>query len=72
MPTKITISELSGSSPFNVYTCDNSLTTCIYISTINFGDIPYEFDLPFILEGMSSFTVKVIDNNNCVISENLS
>lgn len=71
MPTRITISELSGSSPFDVYTCNTNLTNCIYISTINSGDIPYEFDLPFIMEGMGSFTVKVIDNNDCVVTENL-
>jgi len=72
MPTRITISSLSGLSPFDVYTCDTGFTTCVYIATITSGNIPYVFNLPIILEGMGSFSVKVVDSNECVVTETLT
>jgi hypothetical protein len=72
MPTQITISSLSGLSPFDVYACDTGYTTCIYVDTIGTSEVPYSFDLPFILEGMASCGVKVVDSNNCIVKENLS
>ena len=72
MPTQITLNGLSGASPFDVYTCNTGLTTCIYFSTINSGDIPYVFYLPSVFYGMASFEVKVVDNNNCVVRETFS
>ena len=71
MPTQITISTLSGSSPFDVYSCDTGYTSCIYVSTITSGQVPYSFDLPFIQEGMGSIGVKVVDNKNCIIKSNI-
>ena len=71
MPTQITITGLSGSSPFDIYTCDTGYTTCIYIATITSGQIPYVFNLPYVLEGMGSVGVKSVDNNNCLVEENL-
>jgi len=71
MPTEIQITSLSGSSPFDVYTCDTGYTTCIYVSTITTGNLPYQFTIPFIQEGMNPIGLKVVDNNGCVIQENL-
>jgi hypothetical protein len=72
MPTFITINNITGSTPFDVYTCDSTYTTCVYISTITSSNIPYQFQLPFIQEGMTPIGVKVIDNNGCIIEENIS
>jgi len=71
MPTQITILTLSGSSPFDVYSCDTGYTNCIYISTITSGQVPYNFVLPFIQEGMSSVGIKVVDNNGCIDESNV-
>jgi hypothetical protein len=71
MPTQITISTLSGASPFDVYTCDTGYTSCIYVKTITSGEVPYSFDLPFIQEGMASVGIKVVDNNNCIVESNV-
>ena len=71
MPTQITITGLSGSSPFDIYTCDTGYTTCIYIATITSGQIPYVFNLPYVLEGMGSVGVNSVDSNNCLVEENL-
>jgi hypothetical protein len=72
MPTLIEITTLGGSSPFDVYTCDNTYTTCVYVSTITLGDLPYEFQIPFIQEGMNPIGLKVVDNDGCVIEEILT
>lgn len=72
MPTQITISTLTGAQPFDVYSCDTGYTNCIYISTINSSQVPYNFTLPFIQEGMNGVGVKVVDNNDCIINQNIS
>ena len=72
MPTQIKITNLGGSSPFDVYTCDTGYTTCVYVSTITSGQVPYTFDLPFIQEGMNPIGLRVIDNGGCIIEENIT
>lgn len=67
MATEITITDLGGSSPFDVYTCDTGYTTCVYVSTINSSQLPYQFDLPFIQEGMNPIGLRVVDNTGCVV-----
>lgn len=71
MPSVININLLSGSSPFDVYTCDTGYTTCIYVATITSGDIPYQFVVPSIQQGMSSIGLKIVDNTECIIEQNL-
>lgn len=72
MGTNITITSITGISPYDVYVCDTSYTTCIYVSTINSGDLPYSFMIPSIFSSFTNFVVKVIDDNDCVITENIS
>jgi len=67
MPTQITINSISGVSPYDVYLCDNPLTTCIWIDTIISSQLPYIFDVPSIMESQTSFNIKVIDDNNCTV-----
>lgn len=72
MPTDITINDISGSTPFDVYVCDTGYTTCIYVSTINSGDLPYTFEIPPVYSSLSNFIVKVVDDNNCVVTDTLT
>ena len=64
MSTFININAISGQSPFDIYLCD-SPTSCIYIDTVPSSSLPYEFQIPVIMEGQTNFTLKVIDNNEC-------
>ena len=66
MSTFININVIAGQSPFDIYLCD-SPTSCIYIDTIGIFPkiLPYEFQIPVIMEGQTDFTLKVIDNNGC-------
>jgi hypothetical protein len=72
MPTDITINDITGSTPFDVYICDTGYTTCIYVSTINSVDLPYTFEIPPIYSSLSNFIVKVVDDNNCIVTDTLT
>ena len=72
MPTNITINNVTGAQPFDVYVCDSPITTCIYVSTINTVDIPYSFDIPVIYSSLTEFVVQVVDNNNCIVTDTLN
>jgi len=72
MPTDITINDISGSTPFDVWVCDTGYTSCIYVSTINSVDLPYTFEIPPVYSSLSDFVVRVIDNNDCTSEEIVS
>lgn len=65
MSTTITINDITGATPFDVYLCDNPTTICIYIDTIN--SVPYTFNVPPVMESQVTFNLKIIDNNDCVV-----
>jgi hypothetical protein len=64
MPKIITINDITGSDPFNIYLCDNPVTVCIYVDTIS--TFPYSFQIPTILESQDDFNLKVEDDNGCI------
>ena len=70
MPTNITINDITGTTPFDIYICDDPITTCVYIDTIN--TLPYTFVVPSILDGQLSYYLKVIDELNCTVIQNLT
>lgn len=72
MPTNITITNIGGAPPFDVYVCDSGMTTCIYVTTITSGEFPYVFEIPSVFSSLSTFTVKVVDSNNCTINDTLT
>jgi hypothetical protein len=67
MPIQITITDISGASPYDIYICDNPITVCTYIDTISGTSLPYSFEVPFYLEGLIDFNLKIVDNNDCEI-----
>jgi hypothetical protein len=71
MPTNININNISGATPFNVYLCDEFNVTCIYIDTVPSSSLPYNFQVPSIMEGQVSFNIKVVDNNDCTSISNI-
>jgi hypothetical protein len=72
MPTNITINNVTGAQPFDIYVCDSPITTCIYVSTINTVDLPYSFNIPVIYDSLTQFVVKVVDNNDCIVTDTLN
>lgn len=72
MPTNITINNVTGAQPFDIYVCDSPISTCIYVATINTVDIPYSFDIPPVYSTLTEFVVKVVDNNDCIVTDTLN
>jgi hypothetical protein len=72
MSKKLTITTLTGTSPFDVYLCDGTYNNCIYIDTITSLEIPYTFIVPISFENLTTVGVKVIDNVNCVIKNTVN
>ena len=70
MPTDITINDITGVTPFDIYLCDDPITTCFYVDTIN--SLPYVFEVPSILSSQTNFTLKIVDNNGCIITQPLT
>ena len=70
MPIDITINNITGSSPYDIYICDDPVTTCIYVDTIS--SLPYQFEVPSVMSTNTIFNLKVVDNNGCTTYENLT
>lgn len=66
MAIQVTIDGITGTSPYDIYLCQSNGTGCFYISTISV--IPYIFDIPEPYNNSTSYMVKVIDANNCVVT----
>jgi hypothetical protein len=68
MAVQVTINDITGSTPYQVYICQTGNTGCFYISEINDGDLPYVFDIPAPYNNAESYLLKIIDNFGCIIS----
>jgi hypothetical protein len=69
MSKQITISSLTGTSPYNIYLCNNTYSQCSWITTINNSSIPYSFLVPALYETQSVVGLKVQDADNCEIKK---
>jgi hypothetical protein len=73
MANIITINSITlGTSPFDVWVCDECNGTCQYIDTFSATSIPYSFVLPEVYETYPNYIVKIIDDNGCVFCYELS
>lgn len=68
MAIQVTISGVTGQSPYDVYICQTGGTGCFYMTTIN--SAPYVFDIPAPYDISSAYMLKLIDTNGCIISGN--
>jgi hypothetical protein len=66
MITQLTISSITGQSPYDIYVCQTGGTGCFYITTIS--SVPYTFNIPAPINNYSAYMLKIIDNNGCVIT----
>lgn len=70
MPIDITINSISGSSPYDIYLCDDPINVCVYIDTIT--SAPYVFEVPSLMSNNNNFKLKVVDNNGCESTQPLT
>jgi hypothetical protein len=68
MALQVTINSITGQSPYDVYICQTGGTGCYYMTTIS--SAPYNFDIPAPYDTSSSYMLKLIDSNGCIISGN--
>lgn len=66
MAVQVTINSVTGQSPYDIYICQSGGTGCFYITTVS--TIPYVFDIPAPYDVSSSYMLKIVDSNNCVIT----
>jgi len=66
MAIQVTINNIVGQPPYDIYICQTGGTSCFYMTTIN--STPYSFDIPAPYNTSSAYMLKVIDNNGCVIT----
>ena len=72
MSKQITISNITGSTPYNIYICTNTYTNCAWVAQINNNFLPFSFIVPTQFEVLPSVGIKVIDNKNCEIKSLVS
>ena len=63
MSNQLQINSITGTSPFNIYVCDATITYCFFVATIT--STPYTFNIPFPLDSTTPIILKIIDGNNC-------
>ena len=68
MPTTITVSDITGSTPFDVYICLSGGSPCYYITSVDGGDLPYDFTVPYPIQEFSYYCMKVVDADGCIIT----
>lgn len=65
MPNIVQINSLSGTSPFDLYVCDQTISYCFFVASISGS--PYTFNVPPPLDSTTPIILKVIDANNCEV-----
>jgi hypothetical protein len=68
MATQVTVNDITGITPYNIYLCDSAGGTCIYINEIESGDLPYNFLVPPQFAGQPQYLIKIIDGVGCTIT----
>jgi len=68
MPTTITVSSITGATPFNIYLCMTGGTPCYFISSIDSGDLPYSFSVPTPIQELPGYDLRVTDSVGCIIT----
>jgi hypothetical protein len=69
MPTLITVNNITGSTPYEIYLCVSGGTPCYYIGQITSSQLPYQFNPPLPLDNLGYYCLRVEDNDGCIITE---
>lgn len=70
MSFQITIDSITnGTQNYDIYICDSALNNCVYYTTIDNSDLPYNFFVPPPMDNLAELCVKIIDENNCIITQ---
>lgn len=67
MGRQVTVNSITGAQDYNLYVCDTSLLSCVYVATFDNGDVPFTATLPSPYDTMTTYSIKIVDANNCEI-----
>jgi hypothetical protein len=70
MPNIVQINSLSGTSPFDLYVCDQTISYCFFVASISGS--PYTFNVPPPLDSTTPIVLKITDANGCEMIQPLS
>jgi len=62
MSQQVTITSVTANTPVEIYYCDSTSGSCVYVSTVSV--FPYTFDVPPPYSE-TSFVVKIVDTQSC-------
>jgi len=65
MSNIIQITSISGTPPYDIYVCDQTITYCYLVSGSTFITPPLTFIVPPPLDSTTPIILKVVDSNNC-------
>ena len=63
MYNQITITTISGTPPFDVYVCDQTITYCFFVLSLTGGTT--SFSVPPPLDQANPIVLKIYDSNGC-------
>lgn len=63
MPQEITISSVTANTPVEIYYCDATSGSCVYVATV--AVFPFVFDVPSPVSD-TDFLIKIVDTQGCV------
>jgi hypothetical protein len=68
MPSLVTVSNIVGTTPYEIYLSVSGSATYYYIDSISSVQLPYNFTVPIPLQNNLSFCLRVVDNDGCIIT----
>ena len=68
MPTLVTVSNITGTTPYEIYISVSGSTNYYYIDQIQSMDLPYDFILPSPLQDLNNYCLRVEDGDGCIIT----
>ena len=66
MALQVTINDITGVTPYDIYICQSDGTGCFYMATTS--TVPYVFDIPAPYDTSIEYMLKIVDRNGCVIT----
>jgi hypothetical protein len=66
MSIQVNINGITGQSPYDIYVCQVDGTGCFYMLTTSSTSLSFIIPTPY--DESSSYLLKVIDSNECIIT----
>ena len=68
MPNSVTVTNITGTTPYEIYLCLSGETPCYYIDYIESSQLPYVFNVPSPIQDLGGYCLKIVDNDGCIIN----